>query len=58
MAFRVLAALAAVCALAAIVLFSLGAFSSVIAVALAVVFALGAVVARSLKPSGRDAHQV
>lgn len=56
MAFRVLAALAAVCALAAIVLFSLGAFSSVIAVALAVVFALGAAVARSLGPSGRPAQ--
>lgn len=58
MAFRVLTGLAAVCALTAIVLVSLGAFSSVIAVALAVVFALGAVVARSLKPSGREAHQV
>jgi hypothetical protein len=58
MAFRVLAALAVICALAAIVLFSLGAFSSVIAAALAAVFALGALVARSLKPSGREAHQV
>ena len=58
MAFRVLAALAAVCALAAVVLFSLGAFSSVIAVALAIVFTLGAFVARSLKPSGGEAHQV
>ena len=58
MAFRVLAGLAAVCALAAIVLFSLGAFSYVILVALAVVFALGAVAARTLKPSGHEAHQV
>jgi hypothetical protein len=58
MAFRVLAGLAAVCALAAIVLFSLGAFSSVIAAALAVVFALGTIAARSLKPSRREAPQV
>lgn len=58
MAFRVLAALAAVCALAAIVLFSLGAFSSVIAAALTVVFALGALIARGLQPSGRGAHQI
>lgn len=58
MAFRVLTGLAVICALVAIALFSLGAFSSVIAVSLAVVFALGAVVARSLKPSGREAHQV
>lgn len=58
MAFRVLVALAAVCAIAAIVLFSLGAFSSVIAVALAVVFALGAAIARSPRSSGREAPQV
>jgi hypothetical protein len=58
MAFRVLAGLAAVFALAAIVLFSLGGFASVLAVELAVVFALGAVVARRLKPSGREARQV
>jgi hypothetical protein len=57
MAFRVLAALAAVCALAAIVLFSLGGFASVLAVELAVVFAVGAVVARRLEQSGREAHQ-
>lgn len=58
MAFRVLAALAVICALAGIALFFLQAFSYVIAVALAVVFSLGAIVARSLKPSGREAHQV
>lgn len=58
MAFRVLTGLAVICALAGLVLFSLGAFSSVIAVALALVFALGAVVARSLTSSSREAHQV
>ena len=52
MAFRVLAALALVCAAAALALFVLHAFSYVIAVALAVVFALGALLARGLKPSG------
>lgn len=41
MAFRVLAGLAVICALAAIALFSAGAFSSVIALALTVVFAVG-----------------
>jgi hypothetical protein len=51
MAFRVLAGLAALCALAGIALFFLHAFSYVIALAVAVVFALGAVVAKSLKPS-------
>lgn len=56
MAFRVLAALAVLCALAGIALFFLGAFSYVIALAVAVVFALGAIVARSLKPSGRAAQ--
>lgn len=50
MAFRVLACLALICAVAAIVLFFLKAFSYVIALAVAVVFALGAVAARSLKP--------
>jgi uncharacterized membrane protein len=55
MAFRVLAALAVICALAAIVLFSLGGFASVLAIELAVVFALGALIARSRKPSGRAA---
>jgi len=53
MAFRVLGSLALLCALVGIVLFFVGAFSSVIALAVAVVFALGAVVARSIKPSGR-----
>ena len=53
MAFRVLAGLALICALAGVALFSLGAFSYVIALAVAVVFALGALIARSLKPSGR-----
>jgi len=51
MAFRVLAGLAVICALAGVSLFLLQAFSFVIALALAVVFALGAVLARSLKPS-------
>lgn len=58
MALRVLAALAVICALAAIVLFFLHAFSYVIAVALAVVFVLGAIVARVLQTSGREAHRV
>ena len=58
MAFRVFAGLAVICGLAAVALFSLGAFSSVIAAALTLVFALGAVVARSLRPSGRGADQV
>ena len=58
MAFRVLAGLAAICGVATVVLFSLGAFSSVIAAALTVVFALGAVVAKSLKPSSSQPHQV
>jgi len=58
MAFRVLAGLAVISALAAIALFSLGAFSYVIAVALTVVFSLGAVVARRLKSSAREARQV
>jgi hypothetical protein len=55
MAFRVLASLAVICALAAIALFSLRAFSSVLAVALAVVFALGAVVARTLNHQAASA---
>jgi membrane protein YdbS with pleckstrin-like domain len=52
-AFRVLAGLAVICALAGITLFFLHAFSYVIALALAVVFALGATVARFLRPLGR-----
>jgi hypothetical protein len=56
MAFRVLTGLAVICALAGIALFFLGAFSYVIALAVAAVFALGAVVARSLRPSGRAAQ--
>ena len=87
MAFRVLAALAVICALAGIALFFLDGFyvippastyiydragehllytlederrelitlDAVISVAMAVVFALGAVVARTLKPSRREA---
>lgn len=48
MAFRVLAGLAVICAIAGIALFALHAFSYVIALALAVVFALGAILARAL----------
>jgi hypothetical protein len=55
MAFRILVGLAAVCALAAIVLFSLGGFTFVLAVEIAVVFGLGAIVARRLN---RNAHHV
>jgi hypothetical protein len=50
-AFRVLAVLALICAIAGIALFFLHAFSYVIALALAVVFALGAVLARALQRS-------
>jgi hypothetical protein len=57
MAFRVLAGLALICGVAGIVLLLFfSPFSSVIVLAVAVVFALGAVVARSLKPSGRAAQ--
>jgi membrane protein YdbS with pleckstrin-like domain len=49
MAFRLLAGLALICAVAAVGLFFLHAFSYVIALALAVVFALGALAANSLR---------
>jgi hypothetical protein len=48
--------LAVICAVAAVVLFLLQAFSYVIAVALAVVFGLGALVARVLQRSSARAR--
>lgn len=49
MAVRVLSGLAVICAIAAVALFLLQAFSTVIAVALAAVFALGALIAKGVQ---------
>jgi CRISPR/Cas system endoribonuclease Cas6 (RAMP superfamily) len=49
MAIRVLSALAVICAVAGIALFTLHAFSYVIALALAAVFAIGALAAMGMQ---------